>query len=95
MFFEREQMMASANVCTVSVNNTQAYCEDAIRQLASAKELVANTWQSDSGNAMVQALEALSGTLRSVSSQLASASSQMKSHAWGIYNSWPEDDESD
>ncbi len=92
MASDKEQMMSSANYYAGLVASAKNACFDAKASLVSTQSTVQDSWRGEAGDAMAQALFNLSAEINAIYNGLASLESQMRSHAQGIYNSWPEEE---
>ena len=93
MASERDQMNSKAQQYINKVKSAKQACNDAKSSISAAQSVISISWQSDAGQALVDALADACSRLERVSSSLATAQSMMAAEAQAIYNNWPEEGE--
>lgn len=91
MASDKDRMLSSANSYADIVSSAKNLCSDASAALIRVVPEVEESWQGGSGTAMCDALTNLRLEINTVWAQLNQLEGQMRSHAWSIYNDWPEE----
>lgn len=95
MASEKERMLSIAYSYANVVATAKAACDEANVNLNAARGEIDSNWAGEAASAMCSALMNWQAALIKLSGQLSSIQNQMTSEASSIYNSWPEDEESE
>ena len=81
MASERDNMMGIANSYIKGVNGAKGNCEDAVAQIRLVISQVEQSWDSQSGTAMVQKLESIITSINTTSERIAGTAGAMQKEA--------------
>lgn len=87
MVTDRNEVLKTANASIKNVSDVRDACKTAYENVYSVLQLVSNNWQSESGNAMANALYDLYKQLQSAYNDLDTATINLQKEVKSVYNS--------